>query len=218
MVLSKLIKISKFHFPKLNIKYKDVSLLMKILAIVLFFNPRFKNYTTTIFNTIYFPSEKYIKDRDFSSSAVFLHELVHIQDMNNLGFFGPIIFAFLYLFPQILCLLFFPLLLVSWKVALFALLFLAPFPAYWRMKYERKAYFVSMYVMDKFEKKFNVNFRLNDNKKYFIKQFAGPSYYFMWYLPGISKQFDKALEKVRNGEKPVDESSLIVIDKILAEI
>jgi len=212
------VEISKQHFPKMEIKYKNESFFMKVLNIILFFHPKFMNFTTTVGNTIYFPSRKHVEDRDFSSSVVLMHELVHVYDTNSFGKLGYLFFGAAYLFPQILVLLFFPLLLVSWKIALIALVFLAPLPAYWRMKYERKAYFTSLYVMKSLEEKFRINYLLEENKKYFVRQFTGPNYYFMWVFPNIKKQFDQALVKINANQKPFEDPSLDIIDNILNKL
>lgn len=214
----KLIETSKQYFPKLEVKYKTESIIMKLMRIILFFNFKFMTYTTTIGNTVYLPSREVEDNKQMSRCAVFMHELVHIHDMQKLGFFGKLLFSASYLFPQILVLLGIPMLLVSWKVAIFFLLFLAPLPAYWRMKSERRAYFISLYVMRAFERKFKVNYQLEENKEYFIRQFTGPTYYFMWWFPGIRKQFDEALAKVERDEKPIDDPSLSFIDDILTKI
>ena len=95
------------YFPNLKIKYKDESLFMKILGSLLFFNKSFMaTYTTTIGSTIYFPSKKFVEERYYSSILILLHELVHVQDGIK---FNPIIFAMLYLSPQIFGLLSVPL-------------------------------------------------------------------------------------------------------------
>src|SRR4030043_385107 len=110
MSFQTLVQSAQTHFPNLKIKYKDESLLMKILGKLMFFNKGFMtSYTTTIGSTIYFPNSNFVKARPISSSVILLHELVHLYD--NSKFTAPL-FSFLYLFPQILVLLFFPLLFI----------------------------------------------------------------------------------------------------------
>lgn len=97
----KVIEITNNYIPNIKIKYKDKSLLMKILSKLLFFNKDFMNkYTTTIGNTIYFPTENFINTYPISSISILLHECVHISDSRK----NPL-FKFLYLTPQILFLL-----------------------------------------------------------------------------------------------------------------
>ena len=86
-----------------NIKYKDESFFMLILSYILFFNKKFKtNYTTTIGNTIYFPSKEAVESNEDLYAQILAHELIHIQQKES---YGAILYSFLYLFPQILSLL-----------------------------------------------------------------------------------------------------------------
>lgn len=216
MNFEKMVKISKQYFPQLKIEYKDKSLFMKILRFILFFNIGFMKFTTTMGHTIYFPNKQYIADRRENSYTILLHELVHIYDMNQITFFW---FGSLYLFPQILVLLMIPVLFFSWKIALFGLIFLLPLPAYWRMKYERRAYMVSMYVQNYLQNKLQLDFMLESNKNYFVRQFLGSNYYWMWIFPGIKKQFNDALIKIKMGDKPFEDKKLFnIIDDIIKNV
>ena len=220
-MFDKLVETSKKYFPELKVLYKDESVLMKVLKYLIFFNPKFStSFTTTFGNTIYFPSRAYVASRDLSCSVVFLHELIHIYDSESHGFFQKLLFNISYVFPQILALLVIPLLfLVPWYFALIPLVFLAPLPAYWRMKSERKAYFISMYVMRQMEIKTGVKYHIEDNKRYFTNQFRGPNYYFMWIFPGISKQFDAAWDKISNNQRPFEDEKLFnMIDEIIKTV
>jgi hypothetical protein len=214
MSFQELVQSAQLHFPKLLIKYKNESLLMKILGKIMFFNKDFmKSYTTTIGSTIYYPNETFIKSRPVSSNTILLHELVHINDSKKIT---SLVYSFLYLFPQILILLFFPLLFVSWKVALLALLFAAPLPAYFRMNFEKRAYFTSLYVLNEYGKKLNFNPSLDKQKYDFVTQFKGSSYYWMWYFSGIEKDFDDAIEKIRNNERPFEDPIFDILDQLIA--
>ena len=214
MSFQALVQSAQLHFPKLLIKYKDESLLMKILGKMMFFNKDFmKSYTTTIGSTIYYPNETFIKSRPVSSNTILLHELVHINDSNK---FTSLLYSFLYLFPQILILLFFPLLFVSWKLALLALLFAAPLPAYFRMNFEKRAYFTSLYVLNEYGKKLNFNPSLDKQKYDFVNQFKSSSYYWMWYFNGIEKDFDDAIVKIRNNERPFKDPIFDILDELIA--
>ena len=176
------------YFPKLQIKYKNESILMKIIGKVLFFDKDFmKNYLTTIGSTVYIPNRQFVTQRPFSVSIIFLHELVHIHDSKRLTKF---LFNFLYLSPQILSLVFLPLIfLLSWKIFLpLTLLFLLPLPSWGRMYLERRAYFVSLYVMETMANKFNYNSKLYRNQDYFSAQFKGSVYYYMWIFNGKYRQ------------------------------
>ena len=79
MSFQSIVQSSQIYFPRLEIKYKNESIFMKILGMLLFFNPAFMtSYTTTIGSTIYFPDQRFIVSRETSSSIILLHELVHI--------------------------------------------------------------------------------------------------------------------------------------------
>lgn len=210
MNFSNLLNESKKHFPKLKIKFKDQSPFMTFLRIILFFNIKFMRFTTTIGHTIYFPDKEYIK-KD-SACITLMHELVHLYDMDRVGFF---LFAFLYLFPQILAVLFLPILFFSWKIALIGLLLLLPWPAYFRMNYERRAYFVSLYTMKKIEEIDGVNYLLDVNKDVFIKQFTGANYYFMWFFPNLKKDFIEAVRIIEDGNRPYQDKIFDIVDDIL---
>ena len=214
-MINNLLELSQKHFPNLRIKYKDQSSFMKLLGNVLFFNKEFMtNYTTTIGSTIYFPNEKYLNIRPISSVIVLLHELVHLYDSKRLT--SPL-FSFLYLSPQILALLFFPLLLVSWKLALPFLLFALPIPSFFRMYFEKRAYLSSLYVTYQLSKKKGFNSSLESHKNFFIKQFKGGYYYFMWTF-SLTKEFDQALVKINNNERPFEDPVFDILDDLISQL
>lgn len=213
MSFQTIVQSAQAHFPNLKIKYKDESLLMKILGKIMFFNKGFMtSYTTTIGSNIYFPNSSFVRVRPISSSVILLHELVHLHDTNK--FTGPL-FSFLYLFPQILVLLFFPLLFISWKIALCTLLFATPLPAYFRMIFEKRAYMTSMYALSELGKKLNFDPVLDRQKSDFVTQFKTSSYYFMWPFGDLNKQFDDALVKIRNNERPFEDPVFDILDNLI---
>ena len=214
MIFQNIVQLAKIQFPKLEIKYKDESLFMKILGKLLFFNKTFMtNYTTTIGSTVYFPTKSFVESRETSATVILLHELVHVNDASKIT--APL-FSLLYLCPQILTLLFFPLLFISWKIAILAVFFATPLPAYFRMHFEKRAYMTSLYSLNALGKKLNFNPLLDSQKDSFIKQFKTSAYYWMWIFPNINKQFDEALVKVRNNERPFQDPIFDVLDKLIA--
>jgi len=144
MPFQELLTAAQKYFPSLQIKYKNQSAFMKFLGFLLFFNKSFMtDYTTTIGDTVYIPTENYIKLRPISGAVVFLHELVHLYDHKRIGSFW---FQLSYMMPQIFALPALLLFLISWKLALpVIILFLLPIPSYFRMKYERRAYYSSIH-------------------------------------------------------------------------
>jgi hypothetical protein len=125
----------------LKIKYKDESWEMKVLNyFVKWFNPTFMtNFTTVIGYTVYFTSRTYIKSYPRQAAQTLAHEAVHLLDTQRLGF--PI-FAFAYLFPQILAV--FALLFPINIYFLLFLLFILPFPAPFRAYLEARAYAIDI--------------------------------------------------------------------------
>jgi len=217
MDINNLIINAKEHFPNLKIKYKDSSNFMKLLGYILFFNKRFMtSYTTTIGNTIYFPNEKFIRSRPNSAITIFLHELIHVYDA---GRFNKYLYGFLYLFPISLLLVSLPLFFLCWKVALvLTILSLTPLPSYFRMYFERRAYMVSLYAIQKLSEKKNFTPYLDKAKNSFISEFKGSSYYFMWVFPSINRQFDEAVANIKNNKHPYEDPVFDIIDDLINRI
>ncbi len=132
------------HGLPLRLIPKDESPLMKFCNVFVgLFNSQFMTeYTTTIafLGRIYTPT-KWYAGAEWRTLA---HEGVHLVQAKR---DGQLLFSLKYLFPQCLA----PLALLAigaiwWMPMLFALLFLlflAPLPAPWRVRYEREAYRVS---------------------------------------------------------------------------
>ena len=207
---------AKKYFPKLSVGYKTQSIFMKILAILLFFNKEFMTeYVSTVGNTVYFPTEDSTKNRLISNTIVFIHELVHMTDKKKLTDFG---FSFLYLFPQVLVLCFFPMLFVSWKIALIFLVFALPLPAYFRMYFERRAYLASLYVMNFLYKKYGFSPALEKHVDSFLLQFTSSEYYYMWIFPNLKKDFSDAMQNIQQDKRPFEDPVFDMIDDLLKQI
>jgi hypothetical protein len=214
MSFQKLVDAAQKYFPSLQIKYKNTSLLMKIVGTILFFNKDFTdNYTTTLGSTVYFANESYTRLRPISAAVVLLHELVHIEDAKK---FTPFLFVTLYLMPQLLSIFCLPLLFVlSWKLVVpICLLLAAPLPAYFRMIFEKRAYLSSLYVLHRIGKKFHFEPHLKTQAIYFNNQFKNSFYYFMWPL-GIKKDLNEALIKIEAGNRPFQDPIFDVLDNLI---
>jgi hypothetical protein len=109
------------------------------------------------------------------------HELVHVKQAQK---YGSVIFGLLYLFPQ--CLALFVLLTPLSLWFLCFLIFLLPFSAPWRAKFEIGGYKMSLFVL-------NLRLQLNNSSPDYIaealkteaenidkKYFKGSAYWFMW--------------------------------------
>jgi hypothetical protein len=213
MAFQESINLAKKYFPKLEIKFKNESLIMFIISKILFFNKNFMTeFITTLGHTIYFPQKSFITNHPVSSLIVLLHELVHIYDLNKYG----MLFNIGYLSPQIFALLAPLALLFSWKLALVLLLCLLPLPSPFRMYFEKRAYIVSLYSMKKLNDKYNYKINLEDQKQFFVKHFSDSTYYFMWKF-SILKDFDQALAKINAGEKPFEDPIFEILDQIISE-
>jgi hypothetical protein len=217
MSFQDLVENAQQYYPDLQIKYKDQSTFMKILGKILFFNKDFMDsYTTTIGSTVYFPNEKFVKTRPVSASVILLHELIHINDAKKVS--KPA-FGFLYLFPQILSILFLILMLLSWKLFLpLLVLSLLPIPAYFRMYYEKRAYLVSLYVIQSLSIRLNFKIDLNESKSGFLSQFKGSAYYFMYPFSSIDKDFDSGTQKIINNLRPYDDKVFDTIDVLVKKV
>jgi len=77
MVFQDIVLATQKYFPNLHIKYKDTSPLMQVLK--LFASKDFMHTTTTIHNTIYFPSTHFVKLRPITSIVMLLHEVVNMH-------------------------------------------------------------------------------------------------------------------------------------------
>lgn len=201
------------YFPGLNIQYKDESLLMKFLAKILFFNPKFMEFTTTLGSTIYLPSKVRLGQFPIGATVTLLHELSHIYNSKKKTGF---IFSLLYLCPQLLFVIGLPIFfLFGLMKALLCLLFLLPIPSYTRMIEERQAYTISLYALNKLN---NMGFHtdLDVKRDEYIAEFSGPSYYFMWWLPGMEAYFDTTISQIQLGEQPnYDQALYQMIDNVL---
>lgn len=205
------------YYPDMQVAYKDESSSMRTLGKILFFNPSFmKEYTTTIGSTVYFPNREYVEKSPVSASIVILHEMMHVDQAQK---YSKYLFSFLYLFPQILFLVFLPLLFVSWKIFLpLLILSVLPIPAYFRSLFEREAYCLSLYVSYKLTKFGGISIDLSKSANFYVSQFKGPYYYFMHPFNSIVEYFQQALIKIINDEKPFNHKVFFITDQILEKV
>jgi hypothetical protein len=207
MSFQNLVTASQKYFP-VQIKFKDQSFFMKLVGTLMFFNPSFMTIdVTTIGNTIYFPSEANLNANLGSSYITLMHELVHMYDSKRLSKF---VFMISYLFPLILAPFAALLFLLSWKIAVPAIVFfLLPLPAYWRMNYERRAYMVSLYVCKK------IGFDLQTNENIYLQACHNSTYYFMWPFSNLKGDFDQAIQSIQKGQRPFQDPLFDMIDALL---
>ena len=102
-ILQKFEETIRKDIPDFKIVYKDQSKFMKLLGFLVYpFNPQFMDmFTTTIGNTIYFPTATSYTKSVASSLSILAHEYVHLYDSKPRSLW----FKLSYLFPQILVVL-----------------------------------------------------------------------------------------------------------------
>lgn len=206
MTFDKSVERGKFYFPRLQIKYKDESIFMKVLGKLLFFSSKFATTTTTIGSTIYFPSAQRVIDRPSPSVATLCHELSHMYSSEKKT---RLLYSLYYLFPQILVFLSIPVFFFfSFFKSLLCFLFLLPLPSPTRTAEEKMGYTISIYAMNKINNMGIDELNLQTYKEAVITNFQGPMYYFMWWLPGIESYFDDIVNKIERGEQPVYDKDL----------
>lgn len=218
MAFQDLVTASQKYFPDLQIKYKDQSWFMRLLGTLLFFNKSFMtSYTTTIGSTVYYPTESFVKVRPVSAAVILLHELVHIKDAHKIS--KPL-FGFLYLTPQVLTLLCIPLFFLSWKIALpLMLLCASPIPSYFRMYFEKRAYLTSLYAINALGARLNFSPMLKSQEQFFIDQFTGSGYYFMWpFGKGLQADFDAGVAKIQAGQRPFEDPVFDILDNLITTV
>jgi len=65
-------------------------------------------------------------------------------------------------------------------------------------------------------KKLNFDPTLDRQKEDFETQFKSSSYYFMWPFGNLNKQFDDALVKIRNNERPFEDPVFDILDELIS--
>ena len=189
------------HIPGFSIKYKNTNWFMKFLGVcVWLFNRRFMtNYTTTLKWTVYFPSEKFVKDDADRAVSILMHEFIHLWDRKQKG----IAFSLLYALPQGGVILPLGLLLsIGWFIpwwgnlilGLLAILFLMPWPAPWRMLHEMRGYTMNL-AYDYWL--YGANMDKEDS--FIAGQFTGWGYYSMWHFhKDIQARIDHVEDDIKN--------------------
>lgn len=178
-------KTIKEKIPSFELRFKDKSIFMRMIGFVLFFSKNFlKQHVTTIKYKVYFPNmEQYYKYNYSDSFKMLAHEFVHLWDYKRY----KLLFIVGYLFPQILAIFtlilqifLLPLILKGylslwWLMALCGILFILPFPAYFRTIIELRGYGMNI-LIEKWENNAISQEYIED----MIKIFSSSNYYFMW--------------------------------------
>lgn len=196
-----LVTIYNQQYPKLKIKYKSESLLMKIIGFIIFFNRSFMTkYITTIGSTIYFPNKQELENEKSNKYLKILtHEVQHIHDSN--GFWKSLAFNLGYLFPQSLA----PLMLIFcaiywWLGLILFAIFLLPLPAPFRKYLELRGYCISLFMSNMTMAGSSPTYRKLILQQYIYdinSQFTTGAYYFMWPF-GVKTDLEDAIDDIVN--------------------
>lgn len=174
------------HGYEIKIAFKDESFLMKLLGLLLFFTKSFMTkFTTTLNNTVYFPSREWLEKNEHAATRILAHEVLHIHDRKKLNKRGTVIlYPFLYLFPQILAvfslLAFLAFVNINWLFCLLFLLCLAPIPAPGRFYLESRGYTMNMFIRSLDAAYGHYWYNAEVHAHVIADYFTGPFYYYMW--------------------------------------
>lgn len=179
--------------PKVEIRFKDEKLpwytWIAFKFVSLFNKEAMTKYTTVVGSKIYFPSRKKYEENPDRSFATLAHEYVHVYD--RVQHKPKVLFNIKYAFPQIFGLLgLFGFLgfLNPWLFMLFAPFALfAPWPAPWRVEYERRGYHMSLFVYQMMHKSYDV--------EHVVKQFNTNKYYWMSWSEKSTREWWAEAEK-----------------------
>lgn len=160
-----------------RVRFKNESLLMRVLGAILFFNPAFMTgYITTIGRTVYFPDRSSVEG-DRPDWATLAHEGVHVADYVA----RPVRFVGAYLFPQWLAVGALVAIGAVWSLwflcALAFLAALAPWPAPGRARLERRGYQMTI-VCTALEYGL-ARVRSPEFQEWMTDIYTGPDYYWM---------------------------------------
>lgn len=189
----------KKEIPKFQLRSKKDSRLMKVLAVILFFNKGFLDkYITTLYPYVYVPELPWTSSSVRSRISVLAHEYVHLKDRKRLGW----LFDIMYLSPQIFALL---ALGAFWNLWwLLALLFLLPLPSIGRAWIEYRGYRMTLamhwYLTGR-----------HVSVDWIAKQFIKSNYYWMWpFKKSVEMHILRVMQKVESDKFLSPEISEII--------
>lgn len=179
----------------IRLAVKEESLMMRLFALILFFNPRFLDgYITTFGEKVYYP--RHMLDDDHIVITTLPHEMVHIHDSRMNG----VIYILSYLSPQIFALFSVMACFSVWNgynmLWLLSLLFLLPVPSHGRANIEIRGFAMSMAVWYWMH-----NDQRSEPPDYIIDQFTGRWYYWMWpFRQDIEEKLMEWLDHIHRDE------------------
>lgn len=185
--------------PSFGVRFKNESLLMKVLAVLVWpVNRRFlSGYITTLGSKVYFPSRSHVEDDYKAAFDTLAHEFVHIHDSARAL---PLGFLTRWLLPQALAI--FALGYFFHVFFLLALLALIPWPSPWRCDIEARGY--AMNVATEFWRTGRVD---PATREWVNWEFRGWGYYRMaWSDAVVAERFTHWMERLRAQVMPEAEA------------
>lgn len=169
-IYDEVVSVIRRDIPGFRIAYKDEVWHQRLLGKLLFFNSNYmENFVSTFGYTVYFPSRAYVEKSYRRAAEILAHEYVHLFDRKSL----PVVFELAYLTPQIFVVLAVLTYFSLWFLS--ALVFLLPWPAYFRSILEMRGYRMGLCIKYWEERTISRDYRNRVAEKFY-----GSGYYFMW--------------------------------------
>lgn len=191
----------KKSIPGFAVRWKNEgkgSGVQKLIGVLMFFNRGYmKDFISTFFPYVYWPSEKDYRSAPRGSFKVLAHEYVHLWDAKKSHGW----FSFSYILWHWLALLALGALVAIWAsnwwlLFLVALVFALPLPSPWRMKWEYRGYTMSMACNA--WKHGDVQETTVDA---LVEHFISSEYYFMWpFKKAMRRRFNASIDSIHNGD------------------
>jgi len=187
-----LASIIKKRVPDFEIRFKNESWWQRFIGKLAFFNKKYMtNYTSTFGSTVWFPTREFVEEKKMRAFKILAHEYVHVLDDDE----HSILFQIGYAAPQLLGMLSFLSLLAIpfslwWLLALVAVVFFSPIPAFFRAEFEKRGY--SMNIAINIWRHGSVH---KDTRAWLEEIFSGWEYYRMWPFKDDVRQWIDATEK-----------------------
>jgi len=180
MILLEKATLSIKAFAPVKVRSKALSNFHRLISTLLFFTKGYmEHYWTTIGYVISYPER--------ARWHTVFHEGVHAVQAKR---YTRVLFGLLYLFPQVLSTLALLAFVFSWWWLL-ALLFLLPIPAPFRMLFELEAYCLTVKIQ---QWRLGPSSSMTNFIDRILKQFTGPSYWFMWPFKNMIRRKLKAAQ------------------------
>lgn len=184
--------------PGFKVKFKNESAFQRFLGFIMFWNRGYMtDFISTFFPVVWWTTRKDYEGNPWGSFKVLTHEWVHLwDDKEHRGWFG-----FSYISVQVWCITSVLALLSIWFGLWFlfflaGLLFLAPWPSPWRIKWELRGYAMTMAV--NYWKHGSVK---EETKDWIVETLTGSGYYFpAWSKKRLRKKLDRIVEDLESGE------------------